>query len=321
MSRADWLQRIPRRPQSWGLIAAALVLGAVFWWQFLAAQSDARRHEVAEIAHRASQVADAVALQADTLVSGIDVALQHLSAQFLDQTPQAFAGSVRATIAAFPEGAIAQIGLTDAAGVLVLSNLGFTGRVDLSDREHIRVHLGGKTPGMFVSEPVLGRVSRQWTVQFSRAVFDRGHLVGVVVVSVPTRYLADTLARVAMSSGDTINLVRTDGRWIARTSELERAMTLRMSLDRPYFTRAQARGEIYRAASPVDGSTRITAWRRLQNANAVVVVGMDERTNLAELVASQRSVAVANAIGSVVSFTLVLIVAFLLESLYRSRER
>ena len=41
--------------------------------------------------------------------------------------------------------------------------------VDLSDREHIRVHMAGDI-GLFVGKPVLGRVSKRVTIQVSDRV-------------------------------------------------------------------------------------------------------------------------------------------------------
>lgn len=93
---------IPRRPQSWGLILAAVALGAFLWTQFLHSQSQARHRAVVETASRASQIADAVALHADTLVSGIDVAMQYLAGEYPDARPETFENSVRTSIAAFP---------------------------------------------------------------------------------------------------------------------------------------------------------------------------------------------------------------------------
>ena len=310
---------IPRRPQSWGLILAAVALGAFLWTQFLHSQSQARHRAVVETASRASQIADAVALHADTLVSGIDVAMQYLAGEYPDARPETFENSVRTSIAAFPQGAIAQISVADAQGIVAYSSLGVNGRVDVSDREHIRVHMAPGPPRMYIGAPVLGRVSQQWTVQFTRPVLAGGRFAGVVVISVPTRYFADALARVSIGGGDTINLVRTDGRWIARTGELERAMTQRMPPDRPYFARAQGRGEVFRGVSQVDGALRITGWRRLQSADIVAIVGIDERESLADLLASQRAALATNAAASVVCAVLVFVVASLLDSLYRAR--
>lgn len=61
-----------------------------------------------------------------------------------------------------------QMALTDARGMMRASNLGGP-PVDLSDREHIRVHLERPAEDfLFVSKPVLGRVSQRWSIQLTR---------------------------------------------------------------------------------------------------------------------------------------------------------
>ena len=64
-----------------------------------------------------------------------------------------------------------QLSLIDASGMLVQSNLaGTRGPVDLSDREHFRVHVGTGADALFISKPLLGRVSNRYSVQFTRRV-------------------------------------------------------------------------------------------------------------------------------------------------------
>jgi PAS domain S-box-containing protein len=56
--------------------------------------------------------------------------------------------------------------------------------LDLSDREHFRVHLSGTFKGIYVSKPVLGRASGQTVIQLSRRVDAAdGRFLGVIVFS------------------------------------------------------------------------------------------------------------------------------------------
>ncbi len=68
--------------------------------------------------------------------------------------------------------------------------------IDLSDREHIRVHLKGDHKGLYIGKPVLGRVSGQPTIQVTSKVETAdGKLAGVIVFSLSPEFLT-TLHRV-----------------------------------------------------------------------------------------------------------------------------
>ena len=95
----------------------------------------------------------------------------------------------------FPD-ILSQFSIVDAQGRFLSSNLDPTGEksghVDLSEREHIRVHLNPQLApdalqrvnanGLFIGKPVLGKVSKLWTIQVSRKLHNAaGEVVGVVV--------------------------------------------------------------------------------------------------------------------------------------------
>ncbi|KUO63532.1 MAG: hypothetical protein APF80_05165 [Alphaproteobacteria bacterium BRH_c36] len=79
-----------------------------------------------------------------------------------------------------------QIAVIDKNGMMVTSTkmLRPEKPVDLSDREHYRVHRDGSGDNLFISRPVLGRASGKWSVQYTRPLLDeRGKFDGVIVVS------------------------------------------------------------------------------------------------------------------------------------------
>jgi hypothetical protein len=100
----------------------------------------------------------------------------------LDLTSLAEEGVIDTTI--FP-----QVGIIDAHGIYILANLPVTGKLDLSDREHFKVHMAADTGELFVSKPVLGRASGKWSIQLTRRINrPNGEFGGVVVVSVAVDY-------------------------------------------------------------------------------------------------------------------------------------
>src|SRR6202140_2191452 len=65
---------------------------------------------------------------------------------------------------------IVQVAIVDANGIMRASNVGPqpAPATDLSDREHFTVHVNSAADALFMSKPVVGRVSGRHSVQFSR---------------------------------------------------------------------------------------------------------------------------------------------------------
>ncbi|MFZ9573242.1 MAG: PDC sensor domain-containing protein, partial [Limnohabitans sp.] len=63
-----------------------------------------------------------------------------------------------------------QIGIIDANGLYASSNLSEQRppTVDLSDREHFKVHRDGPPIPVYISHPVMGRISHKWSIQVTQ---------------------------------------------------------------------------------------------------------------------------------------------------------
>ena len=123
-----------------------------------------------------------------------------------------------------------QLATTDASGRMTDSNLDpnvrKNGPVDLSDREHIRVHLGASHPelaklvtssGLFIGKPVLGKVSGRWSIQLTRKLEDAdGRPLGVVVASLDPTYFETIFGKVSMGEQGGIGLLGRDLMYRAR---------------------------------------------------------------------------------------------------------
>ena len=82
-----------------------------------------------------------------------------------------------------------QVGVVNSEGMLIYSDLGLPPTpLSLKDREHVRVHLDGKDDTLFISRPLKGRVSKKWSIQFTRPIRREGRNIGVVVLSVEPGY-------------------------------------------------------------------------------------------------------------------------------------
>jgi diguanylate cyclase (GGDEF)-like protein len=79
-----------------------------------------------------------------------------------------------------------QVALMDKDGDVIKSTLERSnrGRINIADRPHFRYQLDPARDELYISDPVIGRGSKERTIQFSRKVLDQdGEFAGVVVLS------------------------------------------------------------------------------------------------------------------------------------------
>src|SRR5258708_37613268 len=76
-------------------------------------------------------------------------------------------------------------------GIMVASSISSETGVDLRDREHFKVHVDSHEDRLFISKPVVGRVSGRTTIQLSRRI-ERpdGSFAGVILASLDPSYFA-----------------------------------------------------------------------------------------------------------------------------------
>ena len=109
---------------------------------------------------------------------------------------------------------IVQVAIIDAHGILRASSVGPhpTRPIDLSDREHFKAHLHDTTDLLFISKPLVGRVSGKWSVQLSRRFSNMdGTFGGVVVASLDPEHFTKFYDKVDLASSGSIALIGEDG--------------------------------------------------------------------------------------------------------------
>ncbi|MDE3011388.1 MAG: PAS-domain containing protein [Pseudomonadota bacterium] len=210
-----------------------------------------------------------------------------------------------------------QVAVTDAKGYLVFSNLGHdTQHLYLGDRDHIRVQLGSAADRLFISNPMLGRVSQRWTIQFSRQVLDRGRMVGVIVLSLDPDALAHFNSELGLGPRSSSTLTTENGVILARQPRVPGA--LGRQLVGPPFSQPEAPSSgTFRKVAQTDGVERIYAYQRIPAYGLIVSVGHPVSDQLA-LQGEQRSLILYTASAA----TLLLLLVFsLLWHWQRERER
>src|SRR6516164_10397994 len=114
---------------------------------------------------------------------------------------------------------IVQVAIIDAAGIMRAFNAGPqpAAPLDLSDREHFKVHVDSNEDRLFISKPVIGRASGKWSVQFSRRFSNAdGSLAGVVVASLDPEHFTKFYNKIDFGTLASISLIGSDG--IVRSS-------------------------------------------------------------------------------------------------------
>ncbi|MDF3834977.1 EAL domain-containing protein [Cupriavidus basilensis] len=193
-----------------------------------------------------------------------------------------------------------QVSVIDKHGLLIYSSIAPPARgekVDLSGREHFRVHqnAGGRDM-LFISNPVKGKVSRKWSIQFTRPILRAGSFDGVIVVSVSPEQFASFAQTFTNRDGEVASVIKTSGQVIARVPALEGALARAVS-NRPYLASESPQSGSYRAVSGSEGVERVFGYYRAPEFGLNFVVGESVGLVLAPYEVYRR-VTLAGAIAS-----------------------
>ncbi|MEI7536854.1 MAG: ATP-binding protein, partial [Comamonadaceae bacterium] len=176
-----------------------------------------------------------------------------------------------------------QVGVIDAQGIYVLSNLPIKGKLDLSDREHFKVHVATDSGELFVSKPVLGRASGKWSVQLTRRINRaNGDFAGVVVVSIDPGYFTRFYNELQLGSKGVMALYGLDG--VARARKIGSKEEFGTEATNSQMLTRIAQGQLtgtFMSASVVDGIERLHHYRKLPNYRLAVLNGLDTKYLLA----------------------------------------
>lgn len=271
-------------PHAWrpGLFVLALVLGLAFYWLQLYESHSRMREQVRVDSQRlAGQTAHALALQMHTVVRKLDYFSQHLSWIWLQGDIAAFNDASTVATRTLSSDTLAQIAVADAHGTIRYSNLSWgtpedaeRPAVSIADREHFRVHLDTHSPLLFISDPIKGRISQKWTIQFTRGLFDNGKFVGVLVMAVSAEHLAASLKAIFPDPIDAASLIKNDGTYLARSYYLPDVLGQVLPPSRPFVQHPELTEGTYETPGIVDQELRFYSWRRVEDYPLVILVGL-----------------------------------------------
>lgn len=256
------------------------------WWQILSDRAAQQRDSMQEVTNLAIVFEQNVA----RTVGEIDRLLVHL--RETQQTGTASGWSALISNRHLADRQQIQIAVTDERGILIATSLGNlpSSPMDLSDREHVRTHLNSRVDRLFISKPVLGRVSNKWSVQLSRPFFlESGEVGGVMIVSLDPSYLARVYRSIDMGQESGLALIGQDDVIRAGTGIFEKQLGkgLRSAVLDGTSLPSQSRTSLI--LSEMNGMTRIVANRDVVDYPlSVIIIGGD--LNLDKSVLKNRRV-------------------------------
>ena len=255
-------------------LALATALLVVIFWIFVAAVIERFRERILKEAGEQSMAhAQLLAEYGNSTIKRADELLVSLREDWKGDWAK-FAEIVRKRQANIRDLTF-QVAMIDAQGLMMFSNLAVpTDRADLSDREHFKVHRdSGGVDRLFISKPLLGKVSRKWSVQFTRPMYVKGHFGGVMVLSVDPARLVNFAGKMKLGPGAITAAINDDGIMIGRFPEEVNALGKKIP-DRPYTRQGAADAGTYVLPSFIDGGERIFGYYRLREYGLNFITGV-----------------------------------------------
>jgi two-component system, NtrC family, sensor kinase len=157
-----------------------------------------------------------------------------------------------------------------------------TPHVSVADRPYFKDHRENAKLGLHIGHPLRSRVDDTWLISFSRRL-DRhdGSFGGVIVAAVDPRYFETFYHGLSVGEGGFISLLLRDGTMLARSPASEQAIGKSFAAASAAFEHlADSPHGVYWSTSPVDGLWRVVGYKALDEAPALVLVGLTQQSVL-----------------------------------------
>jgi diguanylate cyclase (GGDEF)-like protein len=198
-----------------------------------------------------------------------------------------------------PPDILVQAGIIDSSGMMRASTVGPqpAPEIDLHDREHFRAQIHSTADQLFISRPVIGRASGEWSIQLSRRFTHAEKFGGVVVASLDPDHFTKFYTRIDLPFSESIALIGEDG-FVRAAGGM--ASYLKMGEDirgtALYIAMRQGVNITFELRDAQTGEPRIIGLRKANNRPLWVMVSLNKNEVLAD---SFRGLGIA-AIGGLV---------------------
>ena len=254
---------------------AALCLWIAIGWMLHRAHGQA----IAAAAADRQNLARSLAEYEESSVRAIDLSLRMLRNEWR-RAPGAFDATVARYEDYLRKEKVIQVAVTDRDGYLVYSRLPQQVRGSFADREYFQAQKKRGADELHISEPVMGRVTKQWAIQMTRPLLDAaGRFDGILVVAVPPPGLESVYGDIHLGEDGLIALARDDGQILALTGGVAQAPRRSLAGTPGLDPDGPASGEFRLLAA--DGVERFYSFRRLSSYRLTVFVAQSVDTVLA----------------------------------------
>ena len=211
-----------------------------------------------------------------------------------------------------------QVGIINAQGIYEFSNLKSHKKIDLSDREHFKIHKEIYPYGVYLSKPVLGRVSKKWSIQLTKRLNKpNGELLGVAVVSFDPNYFIDFHKQIDLGPEGFTSVVGSDG--YVRTLRVGNISKIDDSVPKinlPADVENMQSGT-FTSDHLFDNMKRIYAFEKISDQPLLVVVGMLEKDALFEYERLKKSYLI---FGFLISILIIIFSLSAISMLNKARQ-
>ena len=266
------------------LTGIVMAIGLIMW--------NLRGDTLAEALVSTDNLAIVLAEHTSRSVQSVDIVLREVQERIGAlgvTTPEAFRSVLgtadmheflRSRSARLPQ--VDNIALVGADGIRVNYSVGWPAPPgDMSDREYTRHFQLQDDRGLFLSEPVVSRATGVPTLFLVRRVNGpRGEFLGMVLGSVPVRFLSDFYRSISLPRGELFMLVRRDGMVLMRHPDVRAMIGTQLPIASPWYAVVAQGGGQFETMAPFD-QARLVSVQLLHDYPLVMNVGVPKAMALA----------------------------------------
>ena len=272
-----WIQAARQTTTYLGVVVIAIIWGGIY---LLAGQEHESAYQ--DAVRQGSNLTRVLEQYIRRVIQESDSALLELRRAYQND-PQKFDIAAWVARTQSDNSLTVQFGIAGADGFVKLSSLGaVSSPVYVGDRATFTFQRDNKADQLYISEPVIGHVTKKLTIDFTRRISKPdGSFAGVAVSSLDIAKLEKFFTSLDLGRGGIVSLVGSDGVVRARggPGQANRGFTGASTTDTPLFDqlRQHSAGNYWNTAASrarFDGVSRLISYRAVSGLPLIALVGL-----------------------------------------------